>query len=655
MTLHSATSFSTALSSSFYLSFSASLSPIARALKLNMALATGALLSVSAFASAEEAESTTPTMETISIVSSKISQPRSEMATSVTVLTEQDLAAFGQLSLADSLRSVAAIGVSNSGGLGKTTTLRIRGEEGYRTLVFIDGVELADPSAPQVAPIFDDMLISQIERIEILRGTQGLLYGADAGGVIRIETNSAKPGEGTGENGGFTGGIQTQFGKFSTEQFGANIGYANDTSSVYLSATQLDTDGYNARTADTSNEADGYENTTLHFKATTEIAGGFTAGLVLRNVDSESEFDGCFDSETFATIHDCVSESDQQTARFTLGYSDEVFSHQFGYSKTDVERDFFSNGVAGTTQEGDIEKADYLANFNIGEHRLTAGFEHEKESTATDDRQQQSLFAEFQYQAAPGWHSTAGMRYDDNDTFGNHTSVRLGTAYLIENVLNGTVKLKATYGTGFRAPSLFEQGYNDGDSAFGEADGLELKEEQSEGFDMGVEWYQQDAFLAITYFDQEIEDEIIFDLALFQGYLQSEGTSESTGIEVEGHMLVTPSIKVWGNYTYNDSETQTGEQRLRRPEHLANLGVSYITYNDRLSLHANIHHERNAIDIGNTPLDNFTTVDVSVQYEVIDDLTLTAEVENLFDREYEQIIGFNSASRAAYAGVKWQF
>lgn len=626
-----------------------SLSPLARALSL--AFAAGSLISSPALASEAESESRTSVIETISVVSSKISQPRSEMATSVTVLTEDDLAAFGQLSLADSLRSVAAVGVSNSGGLGKVTTLRIRGEEGYRTLVLIDGVELSDPSAPQVTPVFDDILTSQIERIEVLRGTQGLLYGADAGGVIRIATNSVKPGEHTG----FSGGIQSQFGKFSTEQLGANLGYANETSSVYLSATQLDTDGFNSRTDDTSNEADGYENTTLHFKADATIATGLTASLVLRNVDSEVEFDGCFDSVTFATIHDCLSESDQQTARVALTYSDDVGSHQFGYSNTDVERDFFSNGVAGTQQQGEIEKLDYLANFNLGAHRLTAGFEHEKESTATDDRQQQSLFAEFQYQAMPGWHSTVGVRYDENDTFGAHTSVRLGSAYLINNVFNGTVKLKAAYGTGFRAPSLFEQGYNDGDFAFGEAAGLQLTEEQSEGFDVGAEWYQDDAFLAITYFDQEIEDEIIFDVALFQGYLQTPGTSQSSGFEVEGHFLATPSVKVWANYTYNDSETQTGEQRLRRPEQLANLGITYITNNDRLRLNANLHHERDAIDIGSTPLDNFTTVDVSVQYEVIDDLTLSAEIENLFDREYQQIIGFNSANRAAYAGVKWQF
>src|SRR5690606_17824284 len=93
------------------------------------------------------------------------------------------------------LRSQAGISVSNSGGAGKQTALRIRGEEGFRTLVLIDGVEVSDPTAPQVGPLVENLTAgSEIERIEVLRGPQGFIYGADAGGVIQVVTRRAQEG-----------------------------------------------------------------------------------------------------------------------------------------------------------------------------------------------------------------------------------------------------------------------------------------------------------------------------------------------------------------------------------------------------------------------------------------------------------------------------
>lgn len=591
--------------------------------------------------------SPSPSLETISVVSSKINQPLGEMATSVTVLTDQDLKAFGQHSLAETLRAVTSVGVSNSGGVGKNTAVRIRGEEGFRTTVLIDGVELADPSAPQVMPVFDDILTSQIEKVEILRGPQGLLYGADAGGVIRISTTTSEQG--------INGGIQTRFGKFNTTQYGANIGYANDQSNLYLAATRLNTDGYNAQSADVSNESDGYENQTLHFKGETQLTDTLSARLVIRDVNSDVDFDGCFDNTTFTTIHKCRSESDQQTQRIALKYETDTQNHQLGYSNTDVSRDFFANGLFGFQQSGEIEKLDYLAQFDLGNQRLIGGLEFKEENDQTRSRQQRAIFGEYQYHYQKHWSTTAGIRFDDNDTFGNHTSFRMGTAYLLDVEIPGTLKLKGTYGTGFRAPSIFEQGYNDGAFAFGTAKNLQLREETSQGFDLGMEWYLKSSFVALTHFNQRIEDEIIFDAVGFQGYLQTSGKSRSKGFELEWHHVPISNIKFWGNYTYNDSKTQSGEPRLRRPEHLANLGVNIADTAQTISFNTHIHWEKGAVDIGNVPLDNFAVVNISLRYQVNEILNVNVKIDNLFNRKYEQVVGFNSASRGGYLGTELRF
>ncbi|MFB1034820.1 MAG: TonB-dependent receptor plug domain-containing protein, partial [Sinobacterium sp.] len=129
-------------------------------------------------------------MEKLVVVSSRIAMPLREVATSVSLVTQQDIDARGYANLTDVLKTQPSISASNSGGIGSTTALRVRGEEGYRTLVRIDGVDISDPTGTQVGPQLAHLQSANISRVEILRGSQGLAYGADAGGVINIYRGS---------------------------------------------------------------------------------------------------------------------------------------------------------------------------------------------------------------------------------------------------------------------------------------------------------------------------------------------------------------------------------------------------------------------------------------------------------------------------------
>ena len=167
-------------------------------------------------------------LEEVIVTSSRVPMPLRQIGTSVSVITEQEIQQRGFNSLYDILRSQPSVGVSNAGGAGKVTSVRIRGEEGYRTLVLLDGIDISDTSAPQVSPRMDQLLSSGIQRVEILRGPQGLMYGADAGGVVNISTIAPQEG--------LTGDLSAEGGRYGSQQFAGNLGGGNGTVDFNLSA-----------------------------------------------------------------------------------------------------------------------------------------------------------------------------------------------------------------------------------------------------------------------------------------------------------------------------------------------------------------------------------------------------------------------------------
>jgi vitamin B12 transporter len=589
------------------------------------------------------------TLERISVVSSRIKTPRDKLTTSVTVVDKADIAARGSLALADVLAFTAGVDTSNAGGLGKNTTLRIRGEDGFRSKVYLDGVELSDPTAPQVSPIFDDITTAFIETVEILKGPQGLIYGADAGGIISITTSSAEQG--------LHGSLQVQTGRYATHKLNTELGAANQHGHMYLAASRLKTDGFNAQSSDDSNEKDGYDNRTLHFNSAYHIDDQIQLNFVLRQVDSDNAYDGCYDNLTFALINLCRTKGSNQTGRLTIDYQQGSYSHTFGVAQTEVERRFFSDEQFSFGSQGQINKFDYLGTFKGETQRFIWGLDNESQKIISSDlqRKQQGLFAEYQRDLDNLVFITAGLRYDDNDTFGQHISYRFSAAKLLQLGNGRMLKLRSAVGNGFRAPSLYEQDYNDGNFAYGEAAGLQLQEERSEGFDVGIEYFNATQQLVLELFKQRIHDEIYFDSLAYQGYLQNSLSSTSQGMELSIQQSVQDNWQFWGNYTYNHTVTSEGEVRLRRPKHQANMGIQSQWLNDILLLDFSVKWVKDAIDLGGVALDDYALFNVSGRYTLNPIVTIDARIDNLFDRQYQTVSGFNNARQGVYLGLSILF
>ena len=584
-------------------------------------------------------------IERLVVVSSRIAMPMREIATSVSLITKQDIDARGYSNLADVLKTQPSIGVANSGGIGSTTALRVRGEEGYRTLVRIDGVDISDPTSTQVQAQLAHVLSANVSRVEILRGSQGLAYGADAGGVINI--TSGAPSE------QLSGNVTGEFGRFDTHNIAANLGANNEDFDYYIAASDYKTNGFNSRLDDASQDKDGYENTTLHARLGFQLSDTLTFGLVLRNSQGQGQFDNC--GFGASATNNCSSEFSQSNVRGDVNYVTTDSEHELAYAKTYVQRENFNQGSSSFLTKGALERVEYLGQSELSLHsRVVYGFDWEKESitSAGQSRNNIGYYAEYQSELLNNLYFTGGLRYDDNDDFGQHTSFRVSSAY-IWALNDDELKLRGAYGTGFRAPSLFEVEYNRGPFAYDPAATTNLQEETTQGYEMALEYRcLEGSHFEVVYFNQEIEDSIYFDLATFSGYLQDLGQSSSQGLELIANWQLSKTFILRGNYTYNETKDTAGKQRDRRPRHVANIGADYKIKHFTLS--ANVRIVKDVVDNAMV-LDDYQVLDLSARYQVNDNLTTFARVENLFDSQYQDVTAFNTSGEALHLGLNYQF
>ncbi|HEY8427940.1 MAG TPA: TonB-dependent receptor [Sandaracinaceae bacterium] len=592
--------------------------------------------------------------EVIVVSSSLIEQPLRQIGTAVSVIDAPEMELRGYNGLADLLRTQPGIGVSNSGGPGKSTALRIRGEEASRTLLVIDGVKALDPSGVRVEPRFDSLLLTNdLERVEILRGPQGFIYGADAGGVVSIITRTGA--------GPATGRVGLEYGELDTRKLDASVSGGSNAGDYFFSVTDLETDGFNARTADTVlADDDGADNTTLHTKLGWNATENLRLQLVARDIDASSLYDTCF-TESFEEVHDCLSTVEQTTYKVSADHRGEKVTSAFGYSNVDIARGDFTEGASTFAIEGRLGRFEYTGSFRPTDgvtlvYGLDLQREEVEDEAGTLERDQDAYYVEYQGAFGDRFFLSLGARYDDNEDFGSHTSARVSGAYV--QALDGghALKYRASYGTGFRPPSLFEIAYNRGPNAFPPAAGFALQEESSRGYDLGVELdTARGLHFEVTYFDQQIEDEIFFDPVGFSGYLQSPGKSDSTGVEIAAEVPLGEQWLVSGNWTHNDAEDTSNEQRLRRPRNLGNVSLQYRSPSQQLRFIASYRLSRDSIDVGGVALDDYGVLDLSVAYDVSSAVEVYGRLENATDEEYQEVIGYNTAGRAAYAGVRLRF
>jgi Outer membrane cobalamin receptor protein len=220
-----------------------------------------------------------------------------------------------------------------------------------------------------------------------------------------------------------------------------------------------------------------------------------------------------------------------------------------------------------------------------------------------------------------------------------------------------SLKYRSSAGTGFRAPSIGEVGLNRSrDERIG-VQSTALHEERSQGWDFGVDLYTDGGNgIQATLFYQVVSDQLYFYYDPDTGghYRQDSGDSKSKGIELTGDYHIYPWLNLRSNYTYNIARDTDDKPRLRRPKHMANMGLEFSLLDSKLTLLSNLRLVQSTKDVGDVDLDNYGVVDLSGTYKT-ERLTYFARIENVLDRDYVEVSDYNVSGRAAYAGVKYRF
>ncbi|MFQ5596465.1 MAG: TonB-dependent receptor plug domain-containing protein [Nitrospiria bacterium] len=589
-------------------------------------------------------------LDPIVVTATRLPSPVPEVGSSITIIKGRDLEKKHIKSVPEALREVAGVDVAQSGGLGQQTSVFLRGGESNHTLVLIDGVKVNSPTTG--AFDFGDLLVENIARIEVLRGPQSSLYGSEAiGGVINIITKQGK--------GKASISLLTEFGSFETFRQRLGVSGSENDFDYTFSISRLESEGISAASEQQGNsEEDGYKNLTVSHRVGLNFLKDGRADFTVRYMTGEDEIDasgGSGGDDLNQTIErDAIYTSlvlkkpvtDWWTPSLLFSIADENIET----NEPDDPADTFNNSLT----EINVQDLLFLNAFSLlKENTLVLGLEYDQKQGASSsgdfDKEVdiKSVFIEDQAALRDALFLTVGVRYDDHSTFGDKTTFRVTSAYLIDGY---GMTLHASYGTGFTAPSfndLFFAGFSNKD----------LQAEESEGFDIGVRkeypssGERPTSWFDVTYFKNDFDELIGF--SGFQPF--NINKAEASGVEFTSGIGIVKGLVINLSYTYMDSEDKsTGDPLLRRAKHKGAFGMAYdATSRLNLNLLATVVEDR--IDIGDVKMDDYVKVDFASSYRATDQLEGFARIENLFDQTYEEIVGFGTAGFSAYGGVTLTF
>jgi vitamin B12 transporter len=663
-------------------------------LKLHHTSSRHALIAASALALAPAAlAQTADTPDTIIVTGVTTPVAEEKVGQSITVIERKLIEEQGYNYVPDVLRQVPGAAVSQMGARGSLTQVRVRGAEANHTLVLLDGIDISSPDQNETD--FSTLTTGGLERIEFLRGPQSGLYGSNAlAGVVNLISRR--------ELDGHYVNASAELGAFKSSDIDASMGFGNGVSFASLSLNHIATDGYDTSPDQTANgvpavgvgaqagDKEGSEITTINARAGTILTDWLRVNGVARYSTSDSDLDGQAYGFPIAgrTYDDPSRSTHEQTvlgASATIDPWNGAWETIVSVSNVDAERrnwltDFpflfgppvptpaellqvpvytsgtdssrFTAGVQSTFRFGDENFASFLTGFA----------EHEEETyqdafaTREEERTLNAFGLQYRAELFNQLYLSATARHDDNDAFEDADTWSVSAAWAIPGI--GT-RLHGSAGTGVTNPTFIEQFGFDPSTFIGNTS---LVPEEALGWDAGIEQklFDEKLTLDLTYFSSELENEIYTAfLPTFETMAMNRTTdSDRSGWEFTAYADPTDDISLYATYTQLDASEPAGIE-IRRPEQTASLDASWAVFGGPVRLNLGVSYTGDSVDSDfgtglRTEIDPWTLVRLGASWELTDNLEIYGRIENLLDEEYEEVIGYLGAPRAAYIGIRFR-
>ena len=630
----------------------------------------------------------------ITITADRIEEPVGQTGSSVTIVPSSEIEKLGPKGMSDVLRSVVGVDVVQVGGIGSVTSVRLRGASAGQTLVLIDGVRIGDAASTDGSLDFGNLSAVDVERIEVLRGPQSALYGSDAmGGVINIITRKGtkKPRR----------SVTVEAGSYGTLSTRATMSGGDDKWTYSLGLNLLHSDGfpqYGYRINRPLTLADGITPLPPLPSSDPVNKGGASARFsykVNENVTLDFGFTGfgnrlSFDNSFAAIPSDVFSRYNSSLAWIGDGFvratvetgalSSKItaFGNVTTRSIWEAEGCFdaaFSAFNCKSNYRGTRAGGEYQGDLNLGPYGgLVFGLRSEHETAATSQapnpndgsfnpisaqQTTNSGFAEYRLKLLSRLDLTVGGRIDAIEGGATFETWRTTAAYHIDET--GT-KLRATVGTGDKAPTLYQR--------FSQFGATNLNPESSLGWDVGFDQklFSDRITASATYFDTRYQNLIDFaatpsctaaQIVAGGGCYYNVGRARNRGVETSLDAWLLPNdLRLKASYTYLDARNvATNVMLLRAPLNKASLSLIYsgipnLEIEPRVTL-VSARLDGDFITGSSVVLAPYAKFDVLANYKVNDNLTVFARVENLTDARYEEAYNFGTAGRSYYGGVNY--
>ncbi|MET3695189.1 TonB-dependent receptor plug domain-containing protein [Methylobacterium goesingense] len=611
------------------------------------------------------------TLSELSVSATGVPTPVDQVGSSVTVLTAATLEAQQRRTVPDALQQVPGLNVVQTGGPGGQTSVFIRGSNSNHVKVLIDGIDATDPSNPNGSFDFGQLLTDDLSRIEVLRGPQSGLYGSDAiGGAISFTTKRGEgPARATARIEGGSFGTFNQSGRIS----GSENGFDYSVSIQHLRAAATPVTPPNLVAPGTTTRPNYYDNEIVSAKFGYQFTDTFRINSITRFINSKLLFSGD-DYGTFpVTLGGLRSQADVQQV-FTRNEAEwtpfagfhNVFAINYSnlYNRQ-VQNAYDPFNPLPTAGLGERTRYEYRGDYQLSPGNLVLfGAQRDDESLSTTDPNpfgsgnlrarngNTAGYGEIQLTPFDRASFVANVRHDENDAFGLATTFRVAPSYILPFT---DTRIKGSVGTGFKAPTLSQlfQSF----PAFNFFANPNLKPEESLGYDAGFEQpLGERVLVGATYYANDFKNLINTNASFTSN--ENVGRAESYGAEAFVAVRFTDTLSGRVDYTNTVTKNEiTNQELLRRPRHKGSATaqwtpISGLSFSGTVIVLGHFVDGNRDFSIQRLKNPGFTLVNLAVNYDVNETVSVFGRIDNLFDRRYENPTGFLGPGLAVYGGVR---